>query len=100
MVVYTTTHPLAGPLVLLIWLLDSYIALAAIRMALSWIDADWARQACARLAQATDPIPNAISRALSRRAKSPLRGWASWLIFLFVIVLVRQIMAWAILHLG
>ena len=85
-----TTNAFAGPFLLLVWLLDFYLIVSSIRLVLPWVGTDWAQRTALRLAPIVDPIPTAVSRAMSPRGGRPLPTWLPWVIVFFAAMMVRQ----------
>ena len=63
----------------------------------SGIEAAWARRAAIRLAPFTDPLMNAVGRAMAQRGGAPLPNWVPWIVILLVGIVLRQTIVWAIL---
>ena len=97
MLVYTT-NILYLPIILAIWIIDFHVVVSGIRLIASQIDADWARRGCAKLAPFTDPVHRAVSRFLGAKSPKLLPSWLTWLVLLFVAVLLRQALFWIIVR--
>jgi len=93
------TNALAGPFLLLVWLLDFYLVVSSIRLILPWIGTDWAQRTALRLAPVVDPIPAAVSRSVSLQGSRSLPAWLPWLIVFFAATFIRSILLTCALHL-
>ena len=97
MIIQTTTHPLAGILMLLVWGMDMYLVLAGVRLLLSGVNADWARRVVGKLQPFTDSLLHAVRNAMvSRGTRPPL--WVSYLVVLLAGAVLRQTVLWTALH--
>lgn len=77
--VFNTT---AGPLVLIIRLIDAYLFVASVRLLLERFEGASSLAACRTLQRFTDPLPRALHRWVTRRRKRPTPAWVAWLIVL------------------
>ena len=93
MIIYTT-NILALPLMLLIWIVELFLVLSAIRLALSHLSNVRAQGACTALQRYTDPVPEAIHGWLSRRWQKPVPAWLPWLIVIVSSLLLRHFLIW------
>ena len=81
MIIYTMSI-LMLPLIFLVWAVDVYLFLAALRLILPLFAAPWANRVCKGLGPLVDPVPNAIRRWLARRKDDPGPAWLPWAITL------------------
>ena len=93
MIVYTT-NILALPLMLLIWIVELFLVISAIRLVLGHLNSVRAQGTCAALQRFTDPVPEAIHGWLSRRRQKPVPAWLPWLIVTVSSLLLRHILIW------
>jgi len=77
------TNILAGPLVLIVWLIDVYLVLTSVRLVLGRFEGGRALAAARSLERLTDPLPQAIHAWLSRKRRRSTASWPAWLIVLF-----------------
>lgn len=76
------TNILAGPLLLIVWLIDVYLVLTSVRLVLSRLESGRALAAARSLERLTDPLPQAIHAWLSRKRRRSTGSWPAWLIVL------------------
>jgi len=96
MIIYTT-NILALPLMVLIWTMDMFLVLSAIRLVLGHLSNARARGARAGLQRITDSVPEAISGWLSRRRQKPVPPWLPWLIVFIAAFLVQHLLIWTVI---
>ncbi|MDI6451318.1 hypothetical protein [Anaerobaca lacustris] len=70
----------AGPLVLIVRLIDVYLFVASVRLLLEQFEGASVLAACRTLQRFTDPLPRALHTWLTRRRRRPPPTWAAWLI--------------------
>jgi len=93
-----TTNAVAGPFLLLVWLLDFYVCVACARFLFAQVNNDWARRAAAKLAPIADSVPDAIARAIAQQGISPIPRWLLWLIVIICTVFIRSTLLTFALH--
>jgi len=82
MMIVTTTNIFLAPVAVVIWALDVYLFLAALRLILPLFSAPWVKRVCRRLKTLVDPVPNAIRRWLENNKDDPGPAWLPWVITL------------------
>ena len=81
------------PLILAIYAVDTYLLLAAIRLAMDrfnnrFIDA---------LRQVVDPVPQRVIAWLATRGVRPVRRWAVWLLVFVALIVLRHLLLWVVI---
>ena len=95
-----TTNIIAGPLVMVVWLIDIYLLLISIRLLTSRLKGMFFDRLCKNLKPITDPIPQIIHHKIVRYRHRQVPEWISWLIVLSVLFCVRHGVVWIIVSLG
>ena len=93
------TNILAGPLVLILWLIDAYLFVSSVRLLLGQFQGASSLAACETLQRFTDPLPQALRSWLARRRSGPTSMWSAWLIVLLGGLVLRCLLA-AIIQTG
>jgi hypothetical protein len=91
-----TTNLLNIPLLVLLWLVDGFLLLSALRLLLRGRREPKAVAVRSTLSHVTDPIPRAVHGWLSSRRTRPTPFWLSWLLVVSAAVIVRYLLAWLI----
>ncbi|MBN2560180.1 MAG: hypothetical protein JXQ75_04555 [Phycisphaerae bacterium] len=91
-----TSNIIAAPLVLAVWLLDVFVFLACMRLALGRMTGEWPSRVAAGLRPITDPIPQALARYLASRRDRAVPSWAPWLCVIGGAVAVRYLLVWIV----
>ena len=99
MVIFTTNPAVLVPM-LMIWALEIYLFLTALRLITGNLSGDWARRTCAALQPITDPAPQAVGRWLAARWKDRVPGWLPHMLVIAVAVLGQQVLAALILRMS
>ena len=99
MAIYTISV-IAGPLVLVVWLIDIYLLLISIRLLASQLKGVCFDGLCQNLKPITDPIPKALHQKIGVLKHKQVPEWISWLIVLSVLFCVRHGVIWIILSIG
>jgi len=92
MIVYRTSI-LALPIVILIWVLDTYLIMTAARHLLRRSSGDRAVRACSCLRHFTDPPAEAVRHWLLLRTARAVPSWLPWLFVITVVVVIRHLLA-------
>ncbi len=95
-----TTNILAFPLVVLIWLVDTYVCLLGARMCLQHSSADWARRVTLLLREATDPVMKGVHRRLSTWRGRTVPSWVTWLSVILGALLLRHLLILLLLRMN
>ena len=82
MMIVTTTNIFLAPVAVVIWAVDVYLFLAALRLILSLFSASWAERLCRPLKNLVDLVPNAIRQWLEDHKDNPGPTWLPWVITL------------------
>jgi len=96
MIIYTTSI-LVLPIVILIWVLDTYLLLVAARHLLRCLSGDRAVRACSCLQQYTDPPADAVHHWLRSRRVRAVPSWLPWLLVITAVVVLRHLLAMTII---
>lgn len=96
MIIHSTSI-FASPLIMFIWVIDIYLFLASVRFVTNQYQNTRNSRVCQGLKLLIDPVPNAVSRKLSRfrRKSSPL--WLPWLIVILFTVFLRHLLIWIVI---
>ena len=94
-----TTLLSAGPLILAVWVLESYLLLALIRLALDRFSSERAERLCSALQQLTDRVPDMVDVWLTMKRGGDHPTWAPWTIVICGAVVIRYLLVVAILAL-
>ena len=97
MIAPTAVPILASPLILLVWLIDSYLFLASLRLVLGNIAATTHSPFCRGLRSFIDPIPQAVAQYIANHRGRPLPPYLPWLIVLGTGIVVRHVVLGIIL---
>jgi hypothetical protein len=92
MVVHTS-NILAGPLLMIIWAVDIFVFLVALRWALARTSNVSAVRIRASLQAIADPLPAALNSWLIRKRRRAVPGWLPWALVLTGAIVVRQLVA-------
>ena len=84
-----TSNPFAVPLMFGIWLIDTFVFLACMRLVLGRITGEWPGRVAAGLAPITDPAPQALGRYFDSRRQRETPTWLPWLCVLVAAVAAR-----------
>jgi hypothetical protein len=79
MIIYTT-NILAVPFMLLLWALDLYLFLLAIRLIVARLPRAWAQRALPVLQTFTDAVPQAVDRRLTKWRGRRVETWLPWVL--------------------
>lgn len=90
MVIYT--NPITLPILVLIWSMDAWIWLAAIRIFLCRVESSYASQISRAIAQVTDPITELVSRTIRHFTPRRLPQWLLLLVTALAMITVRQLL--------
>jgi len=91
-----TTNILAGPLVLLIWVIDVYLFLACIRLILSRLPSTQNSRFCHGIKLFTDAIPEITCNYLLKYRRKPVPAWMPWAVVIVAGVVARHLLIWII----
>ena len=86
------TNILAGPLVLLVWLIDTYLFIVTVRLVLGQVGTADLLAARRTLQQITDPPARAVHRWISRRRNRPTPIWVAWPVVLLGGLILRHLL--------
>lgn len=95
MMIYTSI--LAGPLILIVWTIDTWLFLASLRLILGRVARIRDNQLYLSLRALTDGIPTCVDEwlALQRLQRNP--RWLPWLVVLSGVVVIRHLLIWGLL---
>jgi hypothetical protein len=96
MIIHTTSL-LAGPVVFLIWCIDTYLFLVGCRLFLAKLDGSKSAMICQGLRVITDPLPSKIFQLLASRQTRTVPAWMPWLIVIAGALILRYLFLIAIL---
>ena len=91
MTIYTTSI-LALPIVILVWVLDTYLLMTAARHLLRRLSDKRAVRACRCLRQFTDPPAEAVRHWLRSRRDRAVPSWLPWLFVIAAVVVLRHVL--------
>ena len=94
--IFYQTSILAGPLVIIIWVIDIYLILAAIRLILGRLSSTQNSRLCQTLKIFTDPIPEALANHISERKSDSPPYWQPWAIVMVIGIVTRYLLLWLI----
>ena len=86
------TNILAGPLVLIVWLIDTYLFIVTVRLVLGQFGTANLLAARRTLQQITDPPARTVHRWISRRRKRPTPVWVAWPVILLGGLILRHLL--------
>jgi len=89
---FYTTSILALPVVILIWVLDTYLLMAAARHLLRRFSGNRAVRACRCLRQFTDPPAEAFRHWLQSRGDRAVPSWLPWLFVIAAVMVLRHVL--------
>lgn len=92
MMIYTT-NMLAAPLVLLLWAVDLYMVVLAIRLIAGRLSGHRARELCACLRPFIDHWPSAVGKWMTPWMIRPIPPWLPWAIVAVGVLTIRQALA-------
>lgn len=95
-----TTSVIAGPLVLVVWLIDIYLLLISIRLLTSKLKGICFSRICQNLKPVTDPIPQIIHHKIVGFRHRQVPELISWLIVVSVLFCARHGVIWIIVSIG
>jgi hypothetical protein len=87
-----TTHPFNLPFLIVIWLIEFYLFLTALRLVMSLSTSARQSQYYRQFKLLTDPLPNMVSGFLSKKREASTPSWLSWLIVISAGCVLRQIL--------
>lgn len=96
MIIYTT-NILAVPLLLVVWAIDMFLGLSALRLLMGRNHALKNHPAGQALVYLTDPIHQAVAQRLAAWRGRPLPSWASWTILIIAATAVQQLLVGVIM---
>ncbi len=91
------THIFNLPLLILIWLIEVYLFLAAARLILAKIPSARQTRFYRQVKLLTDPFPNFVSQSLAKWSHASMPSWLAWVIVILLGCFVRQILVWMVL---
>ena len=94
MFIYTTTNILAGPLLLLIGMIDVFLLLVAFRLALGLLPHIQSHPFYHGLQRCTDPPAQAVQRYLARKKARAVPSWQPWCFVIAGCLIIRYLLAW------
>ena len=98
--IISSTNPLALPVLLVLWVINAYLALLLARFILSQIRAPVSLRYAAAIMPLTDP-PHALVRDwLASHVRSPLRSWVTWSVMVVGCLVAQQLLTRFVLWLG
>ena len=89
--VFYTTPPIAGPLILLLFFLDLYMFLIVARLVLRQFPVVEPAAAFMAIRAVTAPIPDSLGRWLARKRDSPTPRWLPWLLVILACLVARHL---------
>lgn len=95
-----STNPAALLPMAVIWALEVYLFLTALRLITGRLSGEWARRTCVALQPITDPGPQAITRWLSARWTNHVPGWVPWALVVVAAVLGQHVLAALVLRMS
>ena len=87
-----TTHLFNLPFLILIWLIEFYLFLTALRLVMSLSASARQSQYYHQFKLLTDPLPKMVSGFLVKKRETSTPSWVSWLIVISVACVLRQIL--------
>ena len=90
MVIYT--NPITLPILVLIWSMDAWLWLAAIRAVLCRLESVHANHICQAIAQVIEPITELAKRTISRFTTRQIPQWSLLLAAALAMITIRQIL--------
>jgi hypothetical protein len=94
-----TTHILAVPVMIILWTIDVWIFLMAIRPILSILPYPVCTQLSHNLHLLSDPIVFRLNRWMRTRLHRSTPAWAGHALLLAIFVLIHHLLIWLILSL-
>ena len=94
------TNIWALPFALIVWIIDTYLLLAALRLVLGRSSHGRAGELCSCLQSFTDPVPQAIGKWLKQRVGRDNPSWLPWLVILSGCLLIRYLVIATIMQLS
>jgi len=79
-------------LLILRWLIEFYLFLTALRLAMSLVAGCRQSQCYGQVKLLTDPFPKLVGKYLTKKRKAPTQLWLSWLIVISTMFVLRQIL--------
>jgi len=86
------TNPLALPLLILIWSLDAWLWLVAIRLIIDKVPSNKLVHIRQGLRQFTDPLLNVTGEWMSYLAKRPIPTWLMWILTILMAMIFRHVL--------
>ena len=86
-----TTNILALPLIIIVWVVDTYLLLLLARAILRRLSSACAAKLYASLKPFTDPPLQIVKQWLTRRSKKPVPHWLPWAIVMFGGLILRHL---------
>ena len=80
------------PLLLGIWLIDTYYILSVIRIIVANIPEYCDSSLHRRLKHLTDWLPDKVSKCVARASSASIQPWLPWIIAILALLIVRQIL--------
>ena len=87
-----TTNLFSFPIIILIWLIELYLFLAATRLVMAAIPSTKESHLYQQLKLLTDFVPNSLSQKVGKCKDTPISSWLSWFIVLTTAFLLRQLL--------
>lgn len=84
--------PFTLPVLLLMWGLDMWLLLAALRLILSYLPGQGAKQVIDHIKPIIDPFPQTINRWLLNHRSQPISPWTPWLLAMGSAFVVRYLL--------
>ena len=91
-----TTNILAGPLVILVWVIDIYLFLVSIRFILTRLPKTQNGQFCQGIKLFTDPLIETVKNFLQKYIHESPPTWMVWLIVILTGIVGRHLLIWII----
>ena len=85
------------PFLILIWLIEAYLFLAAARLILVWIPGGRQSRFYDQVKVLTDRLPNLVCRHLLKAGSETVPSWLPWTIAISLLCLIRQVLVWIVL---
>ena len=80
------------PFLILIWLIEGYLFLSAVRLVLSRGNTTRQSHLYHQVKLLTDPLPNLIKRLYAKHTKVTAPTWMAWLVVIILACVVRQLL--------
>jgi len=93
----TITNAYMFPLVISLWVIDTYVLLIGIRLLTRQLASASTSTITRCLAELIDPIPTRLHRWLSRYLRKPVGEWVAWLGVILILLMARHLLLCTIL---